>query len=43
MKNSFSLDGLFDFSEISPQTQRHLRRVYTYLSSGMVVAIICFF
>lgn len=43
MKNSFSLDGLFDFSEISPQTQRHLRRVYTYLSSGMVLAIICFF
>ena len=43
MKNSFSLDGLFDFSDISPQTQRHLRRVYTYLSSGMAVAIICFF
>ena len=43
MKNSFSLDGLFDFSEISPQTQQHLRRVYSYLSSGIALAIICFF
>ena len=39
---SFSLDGLFELSELSPQTQRHLRRVYSYLSSGIVVAILCF-
>ena len=43
MKNSFSLDALFDFSEISPQTQQHLRRVYSYLSSGIALAIVCFF
>ena len=43
MKQSpFSLDGLFDFSDLSPQTQRHLRRVYSYLSSGIAVAILCF-
>jgi len=37
----FSLDGLFDFSDLSPSSQRHLRRVYSYLSSGIVVAILC--
>ena len=42
MKNSFSLDGLFDFSELTPTTQHHLRRVYSYLSTGIVVAILCF-
>lgn len=42
MKNNFSLDGLFDFSDISPSTQHHLRRVYSYLSSGIAVAILCF-
>ena len=43
MKNpSFSLDGLFDFSDLSQSTQRHLRRVYTYLSSGIALAILCF-
>ena len=42
MKNNFSLDGLFDFSDLSPSTQNHLRRVYTYLSSGIAVAIFCF-
>ena len=42
MKNNFSLDGLFDFSDISPSTQNHLRRVYSYLSSGIAVAILCF-
>ena len=41
-QSSFSIDGLFDFSEINPQTQRHLRRVYSYLSSGIAVAILCF-
>ncbi len=38
----FSMDGLFDLSDLSPQTQRHLRRVYSYLSSGIAVAILCF-
>ena len=42
MKNNFSLDGLFDFSDLSPSTQNHLRRVYSYLSSGIAVAILCF-
>ena len=42
MKNNFSLDGLFDFSDLSPSTQHHLRRVYSYLSSGIAVAILCF-
>ena len=43
MKNSsFSIDGLFDFTDLDPQTQRHLRRVYAYLSSGIAVAILCF-
>ena len=42
MDQPFSLDGLFDFSDLSPSSQRHLRRVYSYLSSGIVVAILCF-
>ena len=42
MDEPFSLDGLFDFSDLSPSSQRHLRRVYSYLSSGIVVAILCF-
>lgn len=43
MKNpTFSLDGLFDFSDLSQNTQRHLRRVYSYLSSGIALAILCF-
>jgi FtsH-binding integral membrane protein len=42
MKNNFSLDDLFDFSDLSPSTQHHLRRVYTFLSSGIAVAILCF-
>ena len=42
MKQPFSLDGLFDFSDLSPNTQHHLRRVYSYLSSGIVIAILCF-
>ena len=42
MKQPFSLDGLFDFSELNPNTQHHLRRVYSYLSSGIVIAILCF-
>ena len=41
MKN-LNLDGLFDFSDLSPSTQNHLRRVYSYLSSGIAVAILCF-
>lgn len=39
---SFSLDGLFELSDLEPHTQRHLRRVYSYLSSGIVIAILCF-
>ena len=42
MDQPFSSDGLFDFSDLSPSSQRHLRRVYSYLSSGIVVAILCF-
>ena len=42
MKNNFNLDGLFDFSDISRSTQNHLRRVYSYLSSGIVVALLFF-
>ena len=42
MKNNFSLDGLFDFSDLSPSTQNPLRRVYSYLSSVIAVAILCF-
>ena len=42
MNQPFSLDGLFDFSDLSPSSQRHLRRVYAYLSSGIAVAILCF-
>ncbi len=38
----FSLDGLFDFSDLTPRTQQHLRRVYSYLSSGIALAILCF-
>ena len=38
----FSLDGLFEMSELTPQTQRHLRRVYSFLSSGIALAIFCF-
>ena len=41
MKN-LNLDGLFDFSDLSPSTQNHLRRVYSLLSSGIAVAILCF-
>ena len=41
-QSTFSLDGLFDFSELTPRTQNHLRRVYSYLSSGIAVAIFCF-
>ena len=39
---SFNLDGLFDFSDLTPRTQQHLRRVYSYLSSGIALAILCF-
>ena len=42
MKNSFNMDGLFDFSDLQSSTQHHLRRVYSYLSSGIVIAIFCF-
>ena len=42
MNQPFSLDGLFDFSDLNPSSQRHLRRVYSYLSSGIVIAILCF-
>ena len=42
MKNNTSLDGLFDFSDLSPSTQNHLRRVYSLLSSGIALAIFCF-
>lgn len=42
MKKPFNIDGLFDFSELSQNTQHHLRRVYSYLSSGLVLAILCF-
>ena len=42
MKNNFNLDGLFDFSDLSRSTQNHLRRVYSYLSSGIVVALLFF-
>ena len=41
MKN-LNTDGLFDFSDLSPSTQNHLRRVYSLLSSGIAVAILCF-
>ena len=41
MKN-LNIDGLFDFSDLSPSTQNHLRRVYSLLSSGIAVAILCF-
>ena len=42
MKNNLNIDGLFDFSDLSPSTQNHLRRVYSLLSSGIAVAILCF-
>ena len=42
MKNNFNLDGLFDFSDLAPSTQHHLRRVYSYLSSGIAVALLFF-
>ena len=41
MKN-LNVDGLFDFSDLAPSTQNHLRRVYSLLSSGIAVAILCF-
>ena len=41
MKN-LNIDGLFDFSDLEPSTQNHLRRVYSLLSSGIAVAILCF-
>jgi FtsH-binding integral membrane protein len=42
MKNNLSIDALFDFSDLSPSTQNHLRRVYSLLSTGIAVAILCF-
>jgi len=42
MNQNFSLDGLFDFSDLDETTQQHLRQVYSHLSFGMVIAIICF-
>ena len=42
MKDVFNFEGLYDFSELTPQTQHHLRRVYSFLSSGIVLAILCF-
>ena len=41
MKN-LNIDGLFDFSDLEPSTQNHLRRVYSLLSSGIAIAIFCF-
>ena len=39
---AIKIDGLFDFSDLSPSTQNPLRRVYSYLSSVIAVAILCF-
>ena len=36
------LDGLFDFSELSPNTQNHLKKVYAILSLGVVLALVIF-
>ena len=41
MKKFFK-EGLFDFSDLSQPTQHHLRRVYSFLSTGIVIAILCF-
>lgn len=42
MKSNFGIDGLFDFSELSPSTQQHLKKVYAFLSLGIILALAIF-
>ena len=42
MKSNLGFDGLFDFSELSPNTQQHLKKVYAFLSLGIVLALAIF-
>lgn len=43
MKSTLGFEELFDFSEIPKKTQHHLTKVYSFLSSGVLTALLTFF